>query len=100
MTLIYENSSALYINVDNFIEGLEYGLSRHLVLTKIISGQAIITPNGAYIFFGRVYYFDASVWLFNHEHNPYSFHFIYKMTNALHVSCTYAEYVLRTFFTR
>ena len=47
-------------------------------LQKIFSGQAIIQQRTQFIVqfvVGRVYYFDASVWLFTHEHSPYSFHF-------------------------
>ena len=47
-------------------------------LQKIFSGQAIIQQRIQFIVHfvvGRVYDFDASVWLFNHEHSPYFFHF-------------------------
>ena len=47
-------------------------------LQKIFSGQAIIQQWIQFIMqfvVGRVYYFDASMWLFNHEQSPYFFHF-------------------------
>ena len=43
-------------------------------LQKIFSGEAIIQQCTQFIVqfvVGRVYYFDASVWLFDHEHSPY-----------------------------
>ena len=83
-------------------------------LQKISSAQEIIKQLPKKILFshtpnctdclGQVYYFDATVWLFNHEQSPYPFHFYIiksrKLTNALRVSCAYTEYVLRTFIIR